>query len=105
MPGGHSFTPERIEIAAGETVEFVNRSAESHTVTAYEEELPATAEYFASGGAPDEAAARENLSEGLIKPGDSYSLRLDAPGTYKYFCIPHETDGMVGEIVVSVPEG
>jgi len=104
MPGGHKFAPERIEVAAGETIEFVNRSAESHTVTAFEEDLPATAEYFASGGSPSEAAARENLSAGLIKPGESFSVRLDAPGTYRYFCIPHETDGMTGEIVVSAPE-
>jgi plastocyanin len=104
MSAGHRFSPDRIEVAAGETITFANHNSESHSVTAYEDDLPASAEYFASGGFPNEAAAREDVSDGLIKPGDKFSVRLDVPGTYRYFCIPHETEGMVGTIVVTAPE-
>jgi plastocyanin len=31
----------------------------------------------------------------------TYSVTFTKPGTYKYFCIPHASLGMVGEIVVT----
>ena len=30
----------------------------------------------------------------------TYSLKFTVAGTYKYFCIPHELLGMVGQITV-----
>lgn len=94
------FAPEEITVTSGETVSFANTSSQVHTVTAYQEEIPPEAEYFASGGFSSEQEARDNLSEGLIQPGDSFEITLQTPGTYRYFCLPHESSDMKGTIVV-----
>jgi plastocyanin len=100
MVGGQQFEPESLTVTAGETVTFVNEDAEQHTVTAYEDSIPDGAEYFASGGAADEQAAREDLDGALIAQGDSFEVTFEEPGTYEYFCIPHEQSGMRGTIEV-----
>jgi hypothetical protein len=33
--------------------------------------------------------------------GESFSYTFDEPGTYEYFCIPHEDLGMVGTVTVT----
>jgi plastocyanin len=101
MSSAQRFEPEELEIQVGTELTFTNGSDEAHTVTAYEDSLPDQARYFASGGADDEAGAREGLAEALIEPGQTFTVTLDTPGTYRYFCIPHESAGMKGTIVVS----
>lgn len=100
MSADHRFVPETLRIAAGVTVTFVNDSREPHSVTAYQSALPLRAPYFSSGGADSEADAREEVAATLIEPGGEFRLTLARPGTYRYFCIPHEDDGMKAEIVV-----
>ena len=56
--------------------------------------------YFASGGFDSEEDARANLSDGLIDPDETFEVTFDEPGTYDYFCIPHEGSGMKGTIIV-----
>lgn len=98
MTDAYEFEPATITVEPG-TVEFRNESNQAHTVTAYEASLPEGARYFSSAG-DFEARAREDLTEGLIRPGEGYEVVLDVPGTYRYFCIPHEDQGMTGTIVV-----
>ena len=100
MAQGQTFEPDRLTIAPGETVTWTNDSSETHTVTAYDEELPAGADYFASGGATSEDEARDEVEDGLIDRGDTFEVTFEEPGTYTYFCIPHEQQGMVATIVV-----
>jgi plastocyanin len=100
MAAGQVFDPSGAQVQVGDTVTFVNTSKEAHTVTAYGSELPAGAPYFASGGATSESEAREDLTGGLIREGESYSFTFTETGTYRYFCIPHEGAGMKGTIVV-----
>ena len=100
MSPGHVFDPESLTVAPGTKVVFTNDSEEAHTVTAYEDALPEGAEYFSSGGFEDEERARAAVADALIPPGEQYSVTLEEPGTYEYFCIPHEADGMKAEIVV-----
>jgi plastocyanin len=95
-----AFDPATLTVTSGDTITFVNDSDETHTVTAYERRIPEGAQYFASGGLSSEKQARADLEEGLISPGETYEVTLDEPGTYAYFCIPHEEAGMTGEIVV-----
>ncbi len=101
MTPGRTFTPTTLEVTAGTTVEFVNGSGEAHTVTAEEDALPDGAEYFASGGFDSEAEARADLSGGLIAAGETYSVTFERAGTYRYICIPHEDQGMLGTVVVT----
>ncbi len=100
MAGGNSFTPAEVTVKAGENLEFKNDSGAAHSVTAYDDGVPEGAEYFSSGNFRDEEAARESVGASLIKPDDSFELTFDGPGTYRYFCIPHESQGMKGTITV-----
>lgn len=100
MTAEQRFEPATIVVSVGEPVVFVNDSDEAHTVTADEEALPEGSSYFASGGFEDEAVARTSSSDGFILAGQTYSVDFNRPGTYEYFCIPHESSGMRGSIVV-----
>ena len=100
MAAGQQFSPDQIDVDAGQTVVFENVSDESHTVTAYADDLPDGADYFASGGFDDEDSARDSLTEALLEAGESFEVTPTEPGTYEYFCIPHESSGMKGTIVV-----
>ena len=100
MPDDLTFEPKTATIETGETVTWTNESDIKHTVTAYEDEIPDEAAYFASGGFESERAARNRVIEGLIGPDENYEHTFDHPGTYGYFCIPHESSGMVGTVRV-----
>ena len=100
MTTDHTFDPSSLSVASGTEVVFTNDGDEPHTVTAYSDGLPDGAAYFSSGGFDDEASARDGLGDSLIPPGEQYTVTLDEPGTYRYFCIPHENHGMTGEIIV-----
>ena len=95
------FDPEEVTVAPGDTVEWVNVGQVEHSVTGYEEEIPDGAEYFASGGFESEQAARDAYpDEGAIAAEESYTHTFETAGEFGYFCIPHETVGMVGTVVV-----
>ena len=98
MPSDLRFEPKTATIESGETVTWTNGSDIEHTVTAYEDGIPDGAAYFASGGFESERTARNRVTEGLIAPGENYEHTFDQPGTYGYFCIPHEGSGMVGTV-------
>lgn len=97
------FVPTDLTVEAGTTVIWENTSARSHTVTAYESDLPDGAEYFASGGYDDEKTAREawwSDRGGILESGDRFTHTFEIPGEYGYVCVPHETGGMIGSVVV-----
>jgi plastocyanin len=101
--GSAFFRPAEIEISTGETVVWSNTGNRRHTVTAYDNQIPDGAEYFASGGFETEQAAREGWMsgfEGRIESGQTYEHTFEVQGEYHYFCIPHEPEGMVGTVVV-----
>jgi plastocyanin len=100
MTSAQAFSPETITVGVGDTVTWDNGSTEQHTVTAEQGSLPEDAAYFASGRAASEKAANDDLSDGFVGPGDSYSHTFETPGTYRYYCIPHRDAGMTGTVVV-----
>lgn len=97
-----AFEPATITVSAGDEVVWYNNSARAHSITAYEDGIPTEAAYFATGGYDSEAAAREAWDgmNGAITNGQRYAHTFEVPGTYNYFCIPHERAGMVGKVVV-----
>jgi plastocyanin len=102
----NAFVPSDVEVTVGEEVVWRNNGARNHTVTAYEQTLPEDAAYFASGDYSSEDAARhawENQIEdaGNIRPDEEYRHTFEVPGTFAYFCIPHEPAGMVGTVTVT----
>lgn len=100
----NAFEPETYTVSVGDEVVWHNTSSRSHTVTAYESAIPDDAAYFASGGFESEAAARAAWDgggdDGQFRPGAEYSHRFEVAGTYEYVCLPHESRGMTGTIVV-----
>ena len=45
-------------------------------------------------------AGAKVFDSGFLNPGQSFDKKFTTSGTYKYVCVPHETSGMVGTIVV-----
>lgn len=98
-----NFLPTEFTCEAGDTVVWQNTGSRGHTVTAYEDAIPDGADYFATGGFEDESSAREAWQtggDGTIFGGDVFEHTFEVAGTYGYFCIPHEDNGMVGTIEV-----
>lgn len=104
MVEGQVFDPHELTVSAGDTVTWANESSEAHTVTAYDDLRPRGGVYFASGGAGSEDGARDELEDGLLDEGETFEVTFEQPGTYTYFCVPHEAQGMVGTIVVEEGE-
>jgi plastocyanin len=90
-----AFDPESLTVPSGATVTWSNASDLPHTSTSD----PALAVDRAHALVPPGAMTWDS---GLIKSGGRWSHRLDVPGAYTYFCLPHETAGMVGHITVTV---
>lgn len=87
------FEPAQVTIKVGETVEWQNTSLLVHTVTA-NPKLAANKEHVAL---PKRA---EPFNSGNLDPKATFQHTFTVPGTYRYFCIPHEATGMVGEVIV-----
>lgn len=97
------YTPAKLTVEPGTTVTWRNTSSHAHTVTAYDDRIPAEAAFFSSGDADSTLEARRGWRggfEGRLDPGDTYEHTFEVRGTYIYFCIPHEQSGMVGTVVV-----
>lgn len=100
------FDPDSTTVTPGTTVVWENVGSIGHSATAYEDEIPDDAEYFASGGFDGEQAARDGYpNPGEIAGGETYEHTFEVEGTYGYFCIPHENAGMVAELTVSTDAG
>jgi plastocyanin len=93
MTDGFKFSPVSVTVHAGDAVRWLNASRSVYTVTTdfkkakdpKDVSLPINAEPFDSGE---------------ILPGGSWTCQFTLPGQYKYFCIQHEEQGMVGEVIV-----
>jgi plastocyanin len=110
MTDGLVFDPEDTTVPPGTTVIWENVGTVGHSVTAYADEIPADADYFASGGFDSEPAARRAYSpgdpdSGDILGGDSFEQTFTVEGDYEYFCIPHEGAGMVASLTVGQQGG
>jgi plastocyanin len=96
MTDRRTYEPGEITITVGDTVRWANSSSRVHTVTAD----PALATQPDHVKLPEGA---ESFNSGTIAPGKSFYHRFKFPGEYRYFCIPHEADGMIGTVVVEAP--
>lgn len=87
------YSPKTVTIRAGDMVEWKNASGAVHTVT----DDPALAAVAKDASLPKSAVA---FNSGFLKAGQTYSHRFTVPGQYRYFCILHESSGMVGTVIV-----
>jgi len=88
------YTPDKVAIKVGDTVQWVNGGQTIHSVST----TAANAQNPKDTSMPKGATA---FDSGFIPPGGDYSYTFTVPGTYRYFCLPHEKAGMFGVIVVN----
>jgi plastocyanin len=87
------YRPSMIEISAGQTIEWQNDGQVSHSVT----DDPARANQPADALLP---AGIKPFNSGSVMPGGRFRHTFSKPGRYRYFCLTHEADKMVGEVIV-----
>jgi plastocyanin len=87
------FLPNKITIKKGQTVEWNNNAKTLHSVDGD----PSMALKPSDVSLPPGA---KPFDSGFLKPDMTWDYTFKVPGTYKYTCVPHEKDGMNGEIVV-----
>jgi plastocyanin len=88
-----TYQPALLTIKVGQTVEWKNVGNSVHHASSD----PSTAVNPAELSNP---AGAKPFDSGFLQPGQSFTYTFTVPGTYKYICAPHETSGMLGEVVV-----
>lgn len=86
------FSPASVCLKAGGTITWKNVGNIFHTTT--------DSKSLAANAADAQLPSGASSWNHPLNAGSSWSLKLTVAGTYKYFCIPHETLGMLGQITV-----
>jgi len=83
------FVPDEIKICAGDSVTWTNNKGGPHNVVFDEEAIP-------SGVDKDKISMDDQLGD----EGATYTVKLDAKGSYGYYCEPHAGAGMKATVIV-----
>lgn len=84
-----SFTPQYIQVSVGDTVEWKNAGASTHTAT--------------NGYGSNDPTAGTVFDSGALLPGGTYRKVFTGTGKYPYFCQPHEFLNMKGAVSIVSP--
>jgi plastocyanin len=87
------FLPDKVTVKVGQTVQWVNNAKTLHSVDGD----PSMALKPSDVSLPPGA---KPFDSGFMKPDATWEYTFKVPGTYKYTCVPHEKDGMNGQVVV-----
>lgn len=93
MTNTMKFTPDTVWIESGETVLWKNTSLLVHSVTGD----PSVSSIQGTASLPNDAKA---FNSGMMDPKEQFRHTFKVPGTYQYFCIPHEGAKMYGWVIV-----
>ena len=88
------FEPAVAQVEVGQGVVWRNTSTFVHTATGD----PARADDPSNVQLP---AGAQPWHSGEVPAQGTYRRTFTVPGTYRYFCVPHEGQDMVGTLVVS----
>ncbi|KAH7690102.1 plastocyanin protein [Dioscorea alata] len=90
--GTLAFVPSEFKVAAGEKIVFKNNAGFPHNVVFDEDGVPSGVD-----------ASKISMSEEdlMNAPGETYSVTLDKPGNYEFYCSPHQGAGMKGVVTVN----
>jgi plastocyanin len=83
------FVPDEVKICAGDSVTWTNNKGGPHNVVFDEDAVP-------SGVSVDKISMDDQLGD----EGATYTVKLDAKGSYGYFCEPHRGAGMTATVIV-----
>ena len=85
------FEPALVQMAPGDTVRFVWKDM-GHNASSYHPD---------NRGKPDLVpAGAKAWDSGFKQPGGTFEVTMEKEGVHHYFCLPHESMGMVGMVVV-----
>jgi plastocyanin len=87
------YSPETLTIQEGQTIEWKNAGIVSHSAT----NNPQLADNPEHALAP---AGADIFNSGAVMPGGAFRHTFKIPGRYRYFCLSHEKDKMIGEVTV-----
>ena len=93
MTPDFKFEPAQVTVKQGEAVKWVNQGRAPQTVTAD----PTRAKDKSHAAQPDGATP---FDSGVVNAGGSFSHTFDVAGSYSYFSVPQEQNGMLGTVVV-----
>lgn len=79
----HKFIPKTLELKVGDTVTWINKDRTLHNVV----------------------AKKLKIRSRFIRKNEKFSAKITRAGTFNYFCQPHKTMGMVGNLVVKYDNG
>ncbi len=88
------FVPDKVTIKVGQTVQWENNAQTLHSVDADPSMVQDAKDISLPAGA-------KPFDSGFMNPGATWEYTFTTPGTYKYTCVPHEKDGMIGTIEVT----
>jgi len=94
MTSQNKFVPASVTIKAGQSVQWVNDDAATHTVTTDPSQVANEDDVQIPSGA-------KPFNSNSVGKGKSFEQKFDVPGTYEYACAPHEGNKMVGKVVVT----
>lgn len=83
------FDPDSVAVPTGSTVEFYWGNGGDHTLT--------------SGTGSGDPNAGNLINSPLNFETPAVQLTFNSPGTYPFFCVPHELEGMQTKVYVSDP--
>jgi plastocyanin len=92
--GEYHFSPHVVWVEPGGSVTFVDESGH-YSATAYH------ADNDSPTRMPDDA---ESWDSGLLGAGEEFERSFDVEGVYDYYCRPHESEGMLGSVIVGRPD-
>ena len=89
-----AYVPAKLTVKVGTTVTWKNTGNALHDVTTDASKTQNKSDVALPAGA-------QPFDSGFMPPGTSWSYTFAVPGKYRYACIPHEKDRMIGEITVT----
>jgi plastocyanin len=88
------FLPNRVTVSVGKRIVWRNVGSVAHTITTIRAKASRPADALVPSGT-------KPWDSGFVFGRETYSRAFQVPGTYRYFCVPHEGARMVGTIVVT----
>lgn len=101
------FMPAQVTARPGDTLAFINGRGGPHNVQFADDSLSDAAHRLIDAAMPERPQAVWSREVPLASPllvleGDTYKVAVPdlPPGRYRFFCTPHLSGGMRGELVV-----
>lgn len=100
----YKYVPDQLTIRVGDAVTFHNLSGGPHNVQFWPDSIPAGAAEPLGAGMPDQMSPLAGpLLIDYSGPSALYTITFNSvpEGEYRFYCLPHLANNMVGKITVT----